>query len=389
MIFSAIELTKEVPFKHVFIHGIIRDADGKKMSKSLGNGIDPLEVIEKYGADALRFNLISGNSPGNDMRFFWEKVEACSNFANKIWNASRFILMNIDSEKVRNADKALVEKHLTTADRWVVSKLNNLIAEVTDNLDKFELGITAQKLYDFIWFEFCDWYIEVVKSRLYGDDEDSKLAAMVTLCETMTDMMKLLHPFMPFITEEIYGFLPESEETIMLSSWPIVRPERENKQAEKEMNSIMEAIKAVRNIRAEMNVIPSRKAKIFILASENELGDILKKGQPYFERLASAAEVVLVESNAVLPKNCVSVIIPGAELYIPLEDLVDMEKEMERLEKEKSNLEGEIKRVTGKLSNQGFVAKAPASVIEEERTKEKKYRELLEKVIERINSLKK
>lgn len=388
MIFSAIEQTKQVPFKHVFIHGIIRDSEGRKMSKSLGNGIDPLEVIEKYGADALRFNLISGNSPGNDMRFFWEKVEAYSNFANKIWNASRFILMNVDAEKVRNADKTVVENNLTIADRWVASRLNTVIAEVTENLEKFELGIAAQKLYDFVWFEFCDWYIEMVKSRLYGEDEDSKLAAMVTLCETMTDMMKLLHPFMPFITEEIYGFLPVSEETIMLSAWPIVRAEREDKIAETEMNSIMEAIKAVRNIRAEMNVVPSRKAKIYILASEKELGVILKKGQTYFERLASAASVELITDKSSIPGNAVPVMIPGAELYIPLEDLVDMAKELERLEKEKENLEGEIKRVSGKLSNQGFVGKAPANVIEEERAKEKKYRELLEKVVERINTLK-
>ncbi len=389
MIFSAIEQMKEVPFKHVFIHGIVRDSEGRKMSKSLGNGIDPLEVIDKYGADALRFNLISGNSPGNDMRFFWEKVEAYSNFANKIWNASRFILMNIDGEKVRTADRAEVEKHLTTADRWVASRLNTVIAEVTDNLEKFELGIAAQKLYDFVWFEFCDWYIELVKSRLYGEDEDSKLAAMVTLCDTMTDMMKLLHPFMPFITEEIYGFLPESEETIMLSGWPKVKPEKDDRTAELEMGSIMEAIKAVRNIRAEMNVVPSRKAKVLVLASEKELGERLKKGQAYFERLASAAAVELIDDKSQIPDNAVPVKIPGAELYLPLEDLVDMEKELERLQKEKANLEGEIKRVTGKLSNQGFVAKAPANVIEEERAKEKKYRELLEKVEERIQSIKK
>ena len=389
MIFSSLEQMKEVPFKHVFIHGIIRDSEGRKMSKSLGNGIDPLEVIEKYGADALRFNLISGNSPGNDMRFFWEKVEAYSNFANKIWNASRFILMNIDEDKVRNADRTVVEKNLTMADRWVASRLNTVIAEVTDNLEKFELGIAAQKLYDFVWFEFCDWYIEMVKSRLYGEDEDSKLAAMVTLCETMTDMMKLLHPFMPFITEEIYGVLPESEETIMLSSWPVVRAEREDKAAELEMDSIVTAIKAVRNIRAEMNVVPSRKAKIFVLASEKALGEMLKKGQSYFERLASAASIELISSKAEIPENAIPVIIQGAELFLPLEDLVDMEKEKERLKKEMETLEGEIKRVTGKLSNQGFVAKAPANVIEEERAKEKKYRELLEKVTERYNSIKK
>ncbi len=387
MIFSAIEQTNQVPFKHVFIHGLVRDSEGRKMSKSLGNGIDPLEVIEKFGADALRFNLVSGNSPGNDMRFFWEKVEAFSNFANKIWNASRFILMNVEYDKVINADKNIVHENLTLADKWIKSRLNTVIKEVTDNLEKFELGLAAQKLYDFIWFEFCDWYIELSKPRMYSEDQNAKLAVMVTLCETMSDMMKLLHPFMPYITEEIFSYLPIHEETIMISKWPLYEASFENKEAESEMNSIMEAIKAVRNIRAEMNVVPSRKAKIFVLASDKAVGEILINGAVYFEKLASASGVELIFDKNILPENSVSVLIQGAEIYLPLEDLIDFEKEIERLNKEKVQLEAEIKRVTGKLSNQGFVAKAPESVIMEEREKEAKYKELLEKVKERIVSL--
>lgn len=388
MIFSAMENMQQEPFKHVFIHGIVRDSDGRKMSKSLGNGIDPLDVIDKFGADALRFNLISGNSPGNDMRFFWEKVEAYSNFANKIWNASRFVLMNLDSEKVEKADRKQYQASLTTADKWIISRFNTVVKEVTENMEKFELGIAAQKLYDFMWSEFCDWYIELVKPRLYGEDEATKLIAQITLCDILKGTMQLLHPYMPFITEEIYQHLPSEYESIMISKWPEYDDTAYKPEEEKRMEAVMEAIKSIRNIRAEMNVVPSRKAKVMIVTGNQDTRTALEDGRLYFERLASASEVVVMAEKKGIPENAVSVMMNGAEIYLPLEDLVDLEKELERLEKEKANLEKELQRVSGKLSNQGFVAKAPQNVIDEERAKEKKYQDMLEKVLERINSLK-
>jgi valyl-tRNA synthetase len=389
MIFSAMENLQQEPFKHVFIHGIIRDSEGRKMSKSLGNGIDPLDLIDKYGADALRFNLIAGNSPGNDMRFFWEKVEAYSNFANKIWNASRFVLMNLDFEKVQKADKTEYTASLTTADKWVISRFNTVAKEVTENMEKFELGIAAQKLYDFMWSEFCDWYIELVKPRLYGEDEATKLAAQVTLCGILEGTMQLLHPFMPFITEEIYQHLPTEYESVMISKWPAYDEKAYQPEEEKKMEMVMEAIKGIRNIRAEMNVVPSRKAKVMIVTGKKDIRAAMEEGKMYFERLASASEVVVLAEKNGIPEGAISVLINGAEIYLPLEDLVDFEKELERLNKEKENLEKELHRVKGKLENQGFVAKAPQSVIEEEKSKEKKYHDMLEKVQERINSLKK
>ena len=389
MIFSAMENMQEEPFKHVFIHGIIRDSEGRKMSKSLGNGIDPLDIIEKYGADALRVNLILGNSPGNDMRFFWEKVEACSNFANKVWNASRFVLMNLDFEKVQKAERAEYEGSLTTADKWIISRFNTVVKEVTENMEKFELGIAAQKIYDFMWSEFCDWYIELVKPRLYGEDEGTKLAAQATLCNVLSGTMQLLHPFMPFITEEIYQHLPSEYKSIMISKWPVYDEKAYMPEAEQKMEKVMEAIKGIRNIRAEMNVVPSKKAKVMIVTSNQAVETAMEEGKMYFERLASAAEVVVMTDKSGIPEDSVSVLINGAEIYLPLKDLVDFEKELERLNKEKDNLEKELQRVKGKLSNQGFIEKAPENVIEEERVKERKYQEMLEKVLERINSLKK
>lgn len=389
MIFSAMENMQEEPFKYVFIHGIVRDSEGRKMSKSLGNGIDPLDVIDKFGADALRFNLISGNSPGNDMRFFWEKVEAYSNFANKIWNASRFVLMNLDAEKAEKADRAKYQEGLTTADKWIISRFNTVVKEVTENMEKFELGIAAQKLYDFMWSEFCDWYIELVKPRLYGEDEETKLIAQVTLCDVLKGTMQLLHPYMPFITEEIFLHLPSEYESIMISKWPEYNEAAYQPEAEKKMEAVMEAVKSIRNIRAEMNVVPSRKAKVMIVTADSAVKTALEEGKMYFERLASASDVVVMQDKEGIPENAVSVMIHGAEIYLPLEDLVDFEKELERLEKEKANLEKELQRVSGKLANQGFVSKAPQSVIDEEKAKEKKYRDMLEKVLERINSLKK
>lgn len=389
MIFSAMEHMHQEPFKYVFIHGIVRDAEGRKMSKSLGNGIDPLDVIDKYGADALRFNLISGNSPGNDMRFFWEKVEAYSNFANKIWNASRFVLMNIETEDIRNADREKCSKALTTADKWIISRFNTVTREVTENLEKFELGIAAQKLYDFIWSEFCDWYIELVKPRLYGEEKDTKLAAQVTLCDVLANTMKLLHPFMPFITDEIYRHLPADSESVMISKWPEYNPALDMPEDEKRMETVMEAIKSIRNIRAEMNVVPSRKAKVIIVTSNKEAAAAMLEGRSYFEKLASASEVVVQNEKKDIPEGAVSVLAGGAEIFLPLEDLVDMEKEIERLNKEKENLEKELQRVRGKLSNQGFVAKAPQKVIDEEKAKEAKYQEMMDMVTERLNSIKK
>lgn len=389
MIFSAMEHMGKEPFQHIFIHGIIRDSEGRKMSKSLGNGIDPLEVIEKYGADALRFNLISGNSPGNDMRFFWEKVEAYSNFANKIWNASRFVLMNIEKDYIENADKKIVNENLTTADKWIISRYNAVVKEVTENLEKFEIGMAAQKLYDFIWSEFCDWYIELVKSRLYGDNQNSKLSAQVTLCEVLSGTMKLLHPIMPFITEEIYQHLPKAEKTIVLASWPKYDEKLYKIEDEKKMTTIMEAIKSIRNIRAEMNVIPSRKAKVIILSSDTYIKETLKEGSIYFEKLASASEVIIGADKSIVPNGAVSIVLEGVEIYLPMEDLIDREKELERLSKEKQNLEKELQRVKGKLNNQGFVSKAPQKVIDEEKAKEVKYQTMLDKVLDRLNQMNK
>ena len=387
MIFSAMENMKEIPFKHVFIHGIVRDSEGRKMSKSLGNGIDPLEVIDKYGADALRFNLITGNSPGNDMRFIWDKVEACSNFANKIWNASRFVMMNLDGDALAHADRTEYEKNLTTADRWILSRYNTVIKEVTDNLERFEVGIAAQKLYDFIWSEFCDWYIELVKPRLYGEDAASKLAAQITLIDVLSGTMKLLHPMMPFITEEIYQHLPGAEESIVIAKWPEYDEKWNNPEQEGNMEIVMGAIRSIRNIRAEMNVVPSRKAKVLVIATDDKVKHAIEEGSLYFERLASASEVQLLTDKAQIPQGAVPVVIGGAELFLPLEELVDMEKEKERLTKEKDNLEKELQRVRGKLNNQGFVAKAPQSVIEEEKAKEAKYQQMYEKVMERLKSM--
>jgi valyl-tRNA synthetase len=388
MIFSAMENMNEIPFKHVFIHGMVRDSEGRKMSKSLGNGIDPMDIIEKYGADALRFNLITGNSPGHDMRFIWEMVEACSNFANKIWNASRFVMMNLDSEAVIGADRSVYEQNLTTADKWILSRYNTIVREVTDNLEKFEIGVAAQKLYDFIWTEFCDWYIELVKPRLYGEDKASNLAAQITLVEVLSGTMKLLHPMMPFITEEIYQHLPGADKSIVISKWPEYEVKRNNPEQESNMEIVMEAIKSIRNIRAEMNVVPSRKAKVLIIATDEKVKSAIEAGSMYFERLASASEVLLISEKSQVPEGAVSVVIGGAEIFLPLEELVDMEKEKERLNKEKENLEKELQRVRGKLNNQGFVAKAPKEVIEEERAKEAKYQEMFEKVMERLNSMK-
>ena len=387
MIFSAMEHMKKEPFKYVYIHGIVRDAEGRKMSKSLGNGIDPLDVIDKYGADALRFNLISGNSPGNDMRFFWERVEAFSNFANKIWNAARFVLMNTDENKDYREIFDSSKDKMTTADYWIINKLNKLIKEVTENMEKFELGIAAQKIYDFIWFEFCDWYIELVKPRLYSENEEDKVIAQATLIHVLVNSMKLLHPFMPFITEEIYSHVPQASEAIVISKWPEYDDAMDFTSQEENMEIIMDAIKGIRNIRAEMNVAPSRKSKTIIVSDREEIRNAMLEGTSYIQKLAYSSEVIIKEEKKDIPKDAVSVIIEGAEIFLPLEDLIDKEKEIERLTKEKEKLEKELERVRSKLSNEKFIAKAPEKVIQEEKDKEKKYAELMEKVLERLKAL--
>ena len=380
MMFSGLEHTGQVPFDKVFIHGLVRDSQGRKMSKSLGNGIDPLEIISEYGADALRFTLATGNSPGNDMRFYIERVEASRNFANKIWNASRFLMMNLTIDKIELPDSS----QLRLEDKWILSEYNNLVKEVTDNLDKFELGIAVSKLYDFIWDNYCDWYIELVKPRLYEKDGADKVAQNV-LSFVLIGALKLLHPFMPFITEEIFSGLPTGEDSIMVSQWPKACDCMNFEEEEKRMHIIMDAIRSVRNIRSQMNVVPSRKAKL-IIVSEDE--SIFKDTGVYFEKLASASEVVVTGDKSDVDDSAVNVVVEGATIYIPLDELVDKEKEIERLEKEMKNLEAEIKRVEGKLGNAGFVAKAPAHVVEEEKAKGEKYAKMLEEVRESLAKLK-
>ncbi len=386
MIFSGMEHMKQEPFKYVFIHGIVRDPQGRKMSKSLGNGIDPLEVIAQYGTDALRFALTIGNSPGNDLRFSTEKVESSRNFANKVWNASRFVLMNFDED----LDFSKVDSNrFTVADRWILSRINTVTKEVTENIDKFELGLGLQKVYDFIWEEFCDWYIEMVKPRLYDRESQGRLEAQYVLNLVLGNAMKLLHPYMPFITEEIYTHLINDGRSIMVSEWPQYSEELSFASEEAKMNLIMDAIRSTRNIRAEMNVPPSKKAKmIFVTAGEAEKAALLE-GTSFFQRLAGASEVSVQTDKAGIPPDAVGTVIAGAEIFIPLDELIDIEKEIERLAKEKANLEGELKRVEGKLGNEGFVAKAPPKVIEEEKAKREKYLDMYQKVVERLEGLKK
>lgn len=378
MIFSGCEHMKKPPFKHVFMHGIVRDSQGRKMSKSLGNGIDPLEVISKYGADALRFTLATGNSPGNDMRFYWERVESSRNFANKIWNAARFVLMNLEIEDCSLPENPEIE------DKWILSRFNGVARSVTENLDKFELGVALSNLYDFIWDEFCDWYIELVKTRLYGDNKESKLNAEHTLCFVLCGILKLMHPFMPFITEEIYCALPTGEDTIMTSEWPKYSDKLNFPEEEKQMSVICGAIKSIRNIRTEMNVVPSRKASMIIVTDNAKL---FEDGTAFFEKLAGAKDVTVINEEKNIPDGAVSVIVEGAKIFIPMDELIDTEKEKQRLEKEKERLEAEIERVEKKLSNQGFIAKAPAKLIEEEKEKGVKYKEMYGKVLESLAKL--
>ncbi len=405
MVFSGIEHTGHSPFHTVLIHGLVRDSQGRKMSKSLGNGIDPLEIIDKYGADALRLMLMTGNAPGNDMRFYYEKVEACRNFANKVWNASRFIMMNIENKTVTKPDDADLEP----VDKWIISKLNTVVRDVTDNMEKYELGIAVGKIYDFIWDEFCDWYIEMVKPRLYNsEDTVSQNAALYTLKSVLIDALKLLHPYMPFITEEIYctlqyneGISPdpsdaskqsgsqdtEAVDSIMISSWPVYSDDKAYEKEEKAIEIIKEAVRGIRNARTGMNVPPSKKAHVFIVTKDQDIQTTFKEGELFFASLAYASQVTIQADKSGIADDAVSVVIPGADIYIPFAELVDIKQEIERLKKEEARLEGELKRVNGMLNNEKFISKAPAAKIEEEKAKLEKYTQMMTQVRERLAQL--
>ena len=386
MVFSALEQTGTEPFHTVLIHGLVRDSQGRKMSKSLGNGIDPLEVIDKYGADALRLTLITGNAPGNDMRFYWERVESSRNFANKVWNASRFIMMNLGDEQPTKPEDA----DLLPVDKWILSKVNTLAKDVTENMDKYELGIAVQKVYDFIWEEFCDWYIEIAKVRLYKKEEDPKAAntALWVLKTVLTNALKMLHPYMPFITEEIFCTLCPEEETIMLAPWPEYTEEWNFAKEEADVETIKVLVKGIRNIRSEMNVPPSRKAKYFIVSPDENLRELFASHKDIYSQLIAANEIDVQADKAGIPEDAVSVVIPNAVVYIPLEELVDMAKERERLEKEKAKLAKELARSNGMLNNEKFLSKAPQAKVDEEKAKLEKYKQMMEDVENRLAQLK-
>lgn len=387
MIFSGYEQMGKKPFGKVLFHGLVRDSQGRKMSKSLGNGIDPLEVIDKYGADALRYTLITGNAPGNDMRFYWERVEASRNFANKVWNASRFIMMNDPDNKIKATDEK--PANLTAADKWILSKMNSLIKEVTDNMEKYDLGIAVAKLNDFIWEEFCDWYIEMVKPRLYNDEDTTKTAAIWTLKKVLIDALKLLHPYMPFITEEIFCNIQDEEESIMISSWPVYTVDNDYSEDENAIETIKTAVRNIRNVRAEMNVAPSRKALVYVVSENEDIRDIFDNGRVFFATLGYASDVKVQADKSGIPDDAVSTVIPGAVIYIPFAELVDIDKEIERLNKEKDKLHKEIARCNGMLNNEKFTSKAPQTKIDEEKAKLEKYSDMLAQVEERLKTLSK
>ena len=379
----------EVPFDTVLIHGLVRDSQGRKMSKSLGNGIDPLEVIDKYGADALRFTLVTGNAPGNDMRFYWERVEASRNFANKVWNASRFMLMNFEqAEEAGISIDHVTLDDLTQADKWILSKANTLAKDVTANMDKYELGIAVQKLYDFIWEEFCDWYIEMVKPRLYNNEDQTKAAALWTLKTVLIQALKLLHPYMPFITEEIFCNVQDEEESIMISSWPEFKEEWNFEADELAVETIKEAVRGIRNVRTGMNVPPSKKAKVIVVSENEEIQHIFENGKVFFATLAYASEVVIQSDETGIEKDAVSTVIHQAVIYMPFAELVDIAEEKARLEKEVDKLHKEIARASGMLNNPNFVSKAPEAKIQAERDKLEKYTQMLKQVEERLEALK-
>lgn len=380
MVFSALEHTGKVPFKDVLIHGLIRDSEGRKFSKSLGNGIDPLDIVKKYGADALRLTLVTGIAAGNDMRFNWDKVEASRNFNNKLWNASRFVLMNLDK------DTKIDMLELTNADKWILSKVNTLSKEVTENMNNYDLGVAAQKIEDFLWDEFCDWYIEMVKPRLYNKEDTSRNAALWTLKTVLVNSLKLLHPFMPFITEEIFLNL-QKEETIMLSSWPIYNENMNFEKEEKEIELIKEAVKNIRNIRSKMNVPPSKKASVIVVSTDENIKNVFIQNKLFFSALAYASEVVVQNNKNNIGNDAVSIVVSNATIYIPFNQLVDIEQEKLRLNKEYEKYKKEVERVEKKLNNQGFISKAPASVIEEEKAKGDKYKNMLKQIKQSLENL--
>ena len=396
MIFSGYEQMGEKPFKTVLFHGLVRDSQGRKMSKSLGNGIDPLEIIDRYGADALRLTLITGNAPGNDMRFYYERVEASRNFANKVWNASRFIMMNMDQEEEKTGKRGWetsyeeIKNSLYPVDKWILSKLNTLVKEVTDNMDSFELGIAVQKVYDFIWDEFCDWYIEMVKPRLYSTEageEEGKRAALWTLQNVLIDALKLLHPYMPFITEEIFCTLQTKEESIMVSEWPVFCGDRQFAKEENAIELMKEAVRGIRNVRTEMNVAPGKKAAVYVVSDNEGVRQIFEEGRQFFTSLAAASELTVQTDKSGIDDSAVSVVIPNATVYIPFEELVDIAQEIERLKKEQKRLEGELARVQGMLGNERFLSKAPKQKVDEERAKLEKYTQMKAQVEERLLQL--
>ena len=399
MIFSGYEHMGEKPFGKVLFHGLVRDSQGRKMSKSLGNGIDPLEVIDKYGADALRLTLITGNAPGNDMRFYWERVEASRNFANKVWNATRFIMMNDPEGRIKpgnikvngnggSSSAYKLPENLTAADKWILSRMNKVVAEVTENMEKYELGIAVSKLQDFIWDEFCDWYIEMVKPRLYNDEDTTKDAAVWTLKTVLVDALKMLHPYMPFVTEEIFCNLQDDEESIMISDWPAYKKELEFAEDENAIETIKNAVRNIRALRTDMNVAPSRKAKVYVVSENNSVRQIFENGRVFFATLGYASEVCVQSDKTGIADDAVSTVIPEAVIYMPFADLVDVKAEIERLEKEEKRLNGEIARCNGMLNNEKFTSKAPQSKIDEEKAKLVKYTQMLEQVQERLGQLK-
>ncbi|QSZ27824.1 valine--tRNA ligase [Aceticella autotrophica] len=383
MIFMSLEFMHEVPFRHVLIHGLIRDEQGRKMSKSLGNGIDPLEIIDKYGADTLRFTLITGNAPGNDMRFSYDKVEASRNFANKLWNASRYVLLNLTEN-----DTVLYTENMTLADKWILTRLNNVVKEVTENLDKYELGIAAGKLYDFVWSEFCDWYIELSKPVLYGDDFQAKRVTKSILRYVLDDILRLLHPFMPFITEEIWQNIPHNGESIMVSKWPEYNEELNFEDAAKKTQILMETIKTIRNLRSEVNVSPAKKSRVIISTENEDMIDIFKDGENYILKLAGASEILIEHNKEFLPQKAVSGTVKDALILMPLEDLIDIDVEIKRLNDEKIKVLSEINRAEGMLKNKNFVSKAPEAVVNAEKEKLEKYKAMLENIKDRLQYLK-
>ena len=385
MIFSGYEQTGKAPFHTVLFHGLVRDSQGRKMSKSLGNVIDPLEVIEKYGADALRMTLMTGNAPGNDMRFYWERVEASRNFANKVWNASRFIMMNM--EEVSADEVALND--LTMADKWILSKVNRLAKDVTHHMDQFDMGIALQKVYDFVWEEFCDWYIEMVKPRLWNKEDKTRSAAIWTLKTVLIQSLKLLHPFIPFVTEEIFCNLQEEEESIMVSAWPKFKEEWNFETEEKAVETIKEAVRGIRTVRTSMNVPPSKKAKVFVVSEKAEIRTIFEDSKVFFGMLGYASEVFVQEDKTNIGEDAVSAVTADAVIYMPFAELVDIEKEIERLKKEEARLTKELARSNGMLNNEKFTSKAPKAKIEEERAKLEKYTAMMQQVQERLSALQK